>query len=421
MTEPTDDSPHKQSRIGLKPVIKEIVRTRFFGKPIELLVERIHVVPYRCEDEDDEEEESEAYRLWLSDGQKTIQAVLKPEIHPFVTSRDIRDGSVVLLTRYELRQAKRLNGEGHVLYLVIEDMESVDHDGRDSVPFTFEPARSTQGTSGASSESTVFPGLKSSDETSTKAAAAAADETPRDEGPLGRKRALDETSPSPTPSKPKATRVSFEAARGRRDNVLFTRPKTSSGPTARPFSGHSSLFSRPRTQPSPEAKRRAAGPDATTAIDTTTSTQQHDAPQPITRPLTLVPLSQITGPPSSVQRNKIVDVLAVIASVAPSVTQRAQRPHLDLPPSRDLRVVDPSTSKKVQLTVFVGAEDFVPAVGTVALFRSVTTHEWDGGSLKAYPRDCRGKEWFVPWPWAVEGCDVKAMKNWWEARALAGL
>ena len=83
--------------------------------------------------------------------------------------------------------------------------------------------------------------------------------------------------------------------------------------------------------------------------------------------------------------------------------------------------MDPSTSKKVQLTVFVDAEEFLPKVGTVALFRSVTTHEWDGGSLKAYPRDCKGKEWYVPWPWGVEGCDVRAMKHWWEARALAGL
>ncbi|MCJ1324782.1 hypothetical protein MMC10_001444 [Thelotrema lepadinum] len=400
MTEAKDGTLHKESRVSLKPVIKEIVRTQFFGNPIKLLVDRIHVVPYRSEDE-----ESQAYRLWLSDTHKTIQTVLKPEIHPYVTSRDICDGSIVLVTKYRLEKAKRLNGEGNVWYLVVEDMESIDSDGRESVPFTFEETR-IETKASSSSGNAIFPGLRSSDDLSpTKSV-----QIPRDEGPLGQKRHLDELSTSPTPSKPPKARKLDQPEERNVKSVSFTRPRTAAGLSAAQSSGYP-LLSRPRTQPSPQSKRS----------DSKTTPTKQDGQQRIQRPLSLVSLIKITGPPQSLTRNRIVDVLAVVAEVSPSIIARNHLTHLDLPPSRNLRIMDPSTSKKVQLTVFVDAEDFMPKVGTVALFRSVTTHEWDGGSLKAYPRDCKGKEWFLPWPWNVEGCDVKAMKHWWEARMLAGL
>ena len=52
---------------NLKPVIKEIVRTQFCP-PVRLLVDKIHILSYG-----DEGEGSGAYRLWLSDGAKSIQ------------------------------------------------------------------------------------------------------------------------------------------------------------------------------------------------------------------------------------------------------------------------------------------------------------------------------------------------------------
>ena len=400
MTDSADGALHEQSRVSLKPIIKEIIRTQFFGNPIRLLVDRIHVVPYRSDDE-----ESQAYRLWLSDTHKTIQAVLKPEIHPYVTSRGISDGSIVLVTRYRLEKAKRANGQGSIWYLIVEDMESIGSDGRKSVPFTLEEAR-IETKASSSSGNAIFPGLRSSDDASpTKNV-----QSPHNESPLGQKRHIHELSPSPTPSKPKARRIERSEEEPNERSVSFTRPKTAAGPSAVHSSGHP-LLTRPRTQPSPQSKRG----------NSKTTPAKQDGQQPIQRPLSLVSLSKITGPPHTLMRNRVVDVLAVIAEVSPDTIARNHRTHLDLPPSRNLRIMDPSTSKKVQLTVFVDAEEFTPKVGTVALFRSVTTHEWDGGSLKAYPRDCKGKEWFLPWPWNVEGCDVKAMKNWWEARMVAGL
>ena len=126
----------------------------------------------------------------------------------------------------------------------------------------------------------------------------------------------------------------------------------------------------------------------------------------ITRPLKLTALASITGPKAS--RNRVVDVVGIICEVSRDVIKRSK-----MPDQRDLRIMDPSTTKRVQLTVFVDAQNFTPALGTVALMRSVTTHEYNGGSLKAYPRDCEGREWFFPNPVWLEGFDPEEFRSWW--------
>lgn len=130
---------------------------------------------------------------------------------------------------------------------------------------------------------------------------------------------------------------------------------------------------------------------------------------PIERPLNLIPLSRLKG---YTRRNVIYDVFVVIYTVDRQVTKRSRL----LPAQRDLRVVDPSTEKKVCLSVFVDPEKFKPTVGTIALIRSVTTHEWDGGSIKIWPQRCEGKQWFLPDPVGIPGCDVKRMRDWWRER-----
>ena len=53
-------------------------------------------------------------------------------------------------------------------------------------------------------------------------------------------------------------------------------------------------------------------------------------------------------------------MVAVVAEVSPDIIKRKNPTHTDLPPSQNLRIVDPSTLKRVQLTVFVDAEEFLP-------------------------------------------------------------
>lgn len=130
---------------------------------------------------------------------------------------------------------------------------------------------------------------------------------------------------------------------------------------------------------------------------------------PIKRPLSIRPLSSLTG--SHATRNKVHDVFAVICAVDDSVIKPPA-----MPLKRDIRIMDRSTDKKVLVSVFVDPAKFKPAVGTVALFRSLTTHEWDRGMLNVYPQQCAGREWFVADPIGVEGCDVVGLREWWERK-----
>lgn len=127
---------------------------------------------------------------------------------------------------------------------------------------------------------------------------------------------------------------------------------------------------------------------------------------PIKRPLCIRSLDSVTGAHAS--RNKVFDFFAVIYSIEAQVVKPPM-----MPLKRDMRIVDPSTSKRVLVSVFVNPIKFKPSVGTIALFRSLTTHEWDRGMLNAYPQQCEGKDWFIIDPIDVEGCDVPALRNWW--------
>ena len=139
--------------------------------------------------------------------------------------------------------------------------------------------------------------------------------------------------------------------------------------------------------------------------DTGTKLFSRTVPHPILRPLRLSTLASVTGPNAS--RNKTIDVLAIVHSVDDHTIKRK-----DIPLYRDIRITDPSTERIVTLSVFIDPARFVPKVGIVALFRSVTTHEYKGGKLNAYPQHCEGKQWYIPSPVRIEGCEneVKAME-----------
>ena len=131
---------------------------------------------------------------------------------------------------------------------------------------------------------------------------------------------------------------------------------------------------------------------------------------PIRRPLCIRSLESATGVHAS--RNKVFDFFAVICSVEAQVVKPPM-----MPLKRDMRITDPSTDKKVLVSVFVNPINFKPRVGTIALLRSLTTHEWDRGMLNAYPQQCEGKNWFIVNPTSVEGCDVQALRSWWTLKS----
>ena len=239
--------------------------------------------------------------------------------------------------------------------------------------------------------------------------------------------------PSSTPDEGRTRKRKLEIALGEIDPNLGSPPKkiakteevpskdaVLAAPTKTSSQEHTSLntkTSQPDTTGKPPHKTASTaflktGSFAPQTLSAKPRAIVHPAPQlpikrlePIERPLNIIPLARLRGYP---RRNDIYDVFVVIQSVSNEVIKRSR-----MPAKRDLRIVDPSTEKKVLLSVFVDPEKFIPTIGTIALIRSVVTHEWDGGMINVYPNQCEGKQWFVPDPVGVPGCDVDRMREWW--------
>lgn len=134
--------------------------------------------------------------------------------------------------------------------------------------------------------------------------------------------------------------------------------------------------------------------------------------EPVDRPLMIRPLSFVD---SAYTRRGCPGILVDVFAVVHSVDNKTMSGwHY----KRDIQIVDPSTRRKIQLSVWVDAINFTPAVGTPALMRNVRfdphdPHRQDGGSLLATMKDCGGKDWFVPNPVHVPGCDVDGLRDWW--------
>ncbi|KAL2883876.1 hypothetical protein SGCOL_000511 [Colletotrichum sp. CLE4] len=133
-------------------------------------------------------------------------------------------------------------------------------------------------------------------------------------------------------------------------------------------------------------------------------------------PLKLTSLRSIPNLPY--KQNWSVNVLAVVASLS-EIEPSHMPPHHT---QRTARLVDPSTSKQVILTVFLDAEAFAPKIGSVVLLVGVKNHRFDGGCLKKYVSDKPrpGNRWWFEEPRLFDWCDVDGLKQWWEQSGLQG-
>ena len=134
------------------------------------------------------------------------------------------------------------------------------------------------------------------------------------------------------------------------------------------------------------------------------STQSLVSPEQPPSSLQLSTLASITG--SNASRNRQVNILAMIDYVSSSTVKPTTAPL-----KRDVRIVDPSTDRKVTLSVFIDPVNFIPKQHDIILFRDLTTHDFSGGNLNAYPKKCRGKEWCVVDPYEFKECDMKSMEE----------
>ena len=368
----------------------------------------------------------------------TVTGLLRRELHPFITVGEINEGSKVKITKYELGWAKG-NNNRDIVYLRILDLYEYGHDGRKSVSaYEYESAtvltasrpRSRRGILGERDHGAVDNVLAN---TSTpivtkpvngRLTAEEDNHTNNQEETLqsgeefvgrpfdkvGTKRKWEEITPLQESnanigsSPKKVARLGPSHSSDTAPKVPL-KPSTSSSSTAvgqvptKTFiypSTKAAAHAHPKPQPTTPTKGQLQPPDPLPPRPPPQSSTQPETPKkpaptkpiPIPRPLVLSSLSSLTGRNTS--RNKPVDVLVVISHVFPNIIQRT-----GVPPSRNIRIRDISTTKPVLLSVFTSPRTFLPREGDIALFRNVTTHDFDQGSLKAWESWCEGRAWYV--------------------------
>ncbi len=363
--------------INVKPIIRELVRTELCFPDLQLLVDRICIV--RLPPLDGSTGSQAAYSLYLTDRERSIQAVIKSSLHRRIVRGEIKEGSIVVLKDYELTESKRLNGEGNVSHLKIADFYPIGEEDRPSQPFE-------------------VVGDQKKEPTKTDALT-----TPLPTGDLLNEEAV-------------ASRLETGFSEGDTapeldgDPLSHTEPltKVNEDTTSEPDSeftplGKRQLFQKRPAQTAldllnltPRKRRREEIIDSDFTVPENQPQQQqiHHSPDPKSSSppsaiaSTLSTLASVTFPHAS--KNQTHNFLALITSVSTSTTKPP-----NMPRKRDCRIMDTSTEKQVLLSVFTDPVGFQPKVGTIALFRGLVTHDWDGGNLKAWPWVCEGREWCV--------------------------
>lgn len=416
----------------IKPIIRELVRTGLCFPNVVLLVDKIVIaqtaasVPSRARSPPEtrttpdskaarpslkQTQQRCAYRLYLTDGDKSIQGLPKRSLHGPILNGIVREGSIIVLRDYKLARGKRVNDgsanykeqtTGDVIYLSIGDLFALGHDGREVHDGSREDV--TRGTN--QSEETDTVNTRSEDTVSVRFSASrnngSENETLEEDDMIQAARPSTESKQEHGPFRAKATPEEV------RNN-------------ASPEIAHPMIALEPC---SPQRSNRCSSDGST---QTRVPSDTHAPLQSALFPACLItPLAEITSP--STPRHTLASVLAQITHVSAHTFKPASLPLR----KRDLRIRDSSTRKRVLLSVFVDADAFQPAVGTVALFRGVRSHEWGGGNLKKWPRDYvggwakAGKEstaataaveptaesWYVPEPAGkVEGISVETVEH----------
>lgn len=163
------------------------------------------------------------------------------------------------------------------------------------------------------------------------------------------------------------------------------------------------FYRRPKYPPSLEAACKTLSTYALTSLENF-------------RPLTPLP----APPPRKVHnladflalkptQNRICNVFACVLSMTEQLSYPSSFNH----PKRDVQLIDWTRELPITLSVWVEAENFAVAKGTPVLFLNLKNHRFGGGSLNAYRKDCEGRDWYIPNPEGVEGCDVSRMRQFW--------
>ncbi|KXJ97353.1 hypothetical protein Micbo1qcDRAFT_156188 [Microdochium bolleyi] len=395
-----------------RPLIRELLRTRYTAPGAVLLVEAVDVA------HTSDTGRWRTIRLLLGDGELCVQALLAVSLHRYIDTGEVGVGTYLRLEEFKLETRtlpgggskdrggktragvdKRRKGKekasGRMLCLIVESMVPIgwnrallsmarqwavagaDSSGSLGLPETTDKHMKEAGHHAGSAaegeplaaadlDATKLPGGKLPSRLETPTGTSGSNSIPR--RATGDDKALEAMA--------EVGYVSDDD-----DDDFEVMPVSQTRPAQKESNSQPIVASlKPDTTPprdpvqSPKTSRPAAAPPAYRPLSSTTSTT--------TPPIKLTLLKSIPSLPY--KQNWSVNVLAVVSAVS------------DLEPSylpglyahqRTARLADPSTPKHVLLTVFLDPEEFSPAVGSVVLLLGVKNHMFDGGSLKKYASD----------------------------------
>lgn len=387
--------------------------------------------------------------MFLTDGELVIQALLRRELHYFVsTAGEILPGAIVGLENFELKTGSRRNpasgrsrtGSNEIVYLAVGRFRRLDcsnlsenvgqsADQASAIEYADPVVKRVQTLENGEEENGDEKG-RFSDKMNKDVAQ---EETVEEEEPRQKKRRL--TLDMPTYSENGSDKTNGTATTSKVQTPQQPSPEVETTHTTKP----SEICEQTKVPPHPSSLNSSTikTPTGPTQQSTPSLSQTHHIyshPTPQSRALNLRTLAYLLHPPTPRQkRNYICDIIGVISWISPHIVKRPS-----MPPKRDLRIIDPTILPDLKqrrsssasssggrkganfelgmaLSVFVDAAGFNPARGTVALFRTLRTHEWEGTSLNAYEIDCKGKEWFVTDSRKLMafGADVDGLRRWW--------
>lgn len=474
-----------------RPCIAELLRTRYYPPSLTFRVERI--IEEACgldqnhthTQQPDKTRNLVGYRLLLSDGELMINATAKHVLHRLIRNNSVELGSLIEITKFGLRKAKRLNGNGNVLYLRIEDFQLLPDQGIEG--YRIENNKAHGPTVGKRRRISPYPSDRSQKMTYQSSLE---EESFSSAG-------LDDALLSVTARKEEETQTQIAVGRRSEDYTPTKRRKIASPSNERsiagPYRGQGSPdpricdryerttaeieddedsdgFETATLDPALVSQRRQVLTQASRKIQlpaahsysrqTSQSTSREASPQQpedeyILRPRLKFPngmhhsqdhvdkntdsqigplaktehtptlasfpvhtlLSLLKPVPPLPQKTYRCTIFGLVTWVSPSVIKKP-----GFPLKRHIKIHDQTIGKRysgVSISIFRDAQNFVPKVGTIALFRGLTAQWWEKEViLNAYERDCREEGWVI-WDEGLldaSGYDVHGLRTWWEKR-----
>ncbi len=362
-----------------KPLIADILRTRFCVPDSIFLVEGVDVV------HTSKSKRWRAVRLLLGDGELCIQALLSAAMHRFVDRGEVSFGSYVQLHKFRVEWEDVANadspspgkpGDGggasgekkkrQMVYLIVESLVIVGwHNTLIDTSMTSQAETDADSVEAESEVLGDSPGQPHSpEEAQHPGQTAVAPPEPKGDGQSAE------------------IEDDFEVMAISEDKTTHNREEVAT-----------TILNQEQA--------------ATTALSRPT-----DA---LTPPLKLTKLRSIPNLPY--KQNWSVNVLCVVSAISDVEPAR-------IPPytQRQARLADPSTDKHVLLTVFLDPHLFAPQVGSIVLLFGVKNHRFDGGSLKKYASDRpkTGESWWCENPAQFAWCDVDGLRQWWAGTEAQG-